>query len=117
MFVAEPRKPRAQRLAEEEGDAALRDRRKSERRLSKGVQIAWSGCQIIDSKELKLINAVGAGAYGKVGVSKYWQGSVIVRVILNSEYFSWVGWYSHTLCRIRVVGKRLAATNQVSEPI
>ena len=88
MFVAEPRKPRAQRLAEEEGDSAMRDRRKSERRLSKGAQIAWSGCQIIESKELRLLNAIGAGAYGKVSVC----GLVPLGCgALSSTGFPWTG--------------------------
>lgn len=44
-----------------------RERRKSERRLSKGAQMQWSSCQMIDSSELKLVSSIGSGAYGKVG--------------------------------------------------
>jgi hypothetical protein len=61
----QPRKPRHMRLAEEETEE--RTRRKSERRLSRGAQIAWSTCQIIQSQELRLLSAIGSGAYGKVG--------------------------------------------------
>lgn len=61
-----PRKPRAQRQTDSLHQAGSRERRKSERRLSKGAQIAWSTCQIIESRELKLMSSIGAGAYGKV---------------------------------------------------
>jgi hypothetical protein len=61
-----PRKPRAQRQVDMLQQAESRERRKSERRLSKGAQIAWSTCQIIESKELKLVSPIGSGAYGKV---------------------------------------------------
>lgn len=43
-----------------------RERRKSERRLSRGSQLQWSTCQIIESTELKLMSSIGSGAYGKV---------------------------------------------------
>jgi hypothetical protein len=61
-----PRKPRAQRQVAALQEAESRERRKSERRLSKGAQIAWSTCQIIESRELKIVSAIGQGAYGKV---------------------------------------------------
>lgn len=60
-----PRKPRAQRMDALQ-QAESRERRKSERRLSKGAQISWSTCQIIESRELKLLSSIGSGAYGKV---------------------------------------------------
>ena len=60
-----PRKPRAQRQVDAL-QAESRERRKSERRLSKGSQIAWSTCQIIESRELKLLSPIGSGAYGRV---------------------------------------------------
>lgn len=62
--IRTPRAPLAQRLALQEG---ARERRKSERRLSKGAQIAWSTCQIITNQELVLQTVIGSGAYGKVG--------------------------------------------------
>eukprot|EP00775_Hariotina_reticulata_P009889 gene9889-10046_t len=74
VMITAPRAPRAQRLAAAAAAAAgggqdpnSRERRKSERRLSKGAQIAasWNTCQIIESRELKLINCIGSGAYGK----------------------------------------------------
>ena len=61
-----PRKPRAQRQVDALQQEECRERRKSERRLSKGAQIAWSTCQIIESRELKLQSSIGSGAYGKV---------------------------------------------------
>lgn len=64
-----PRKPRAQRQVDAL-QAESRERRKSERRLSKGAQIAWSTCQIIEGRELKLLSAIGSGAYGKVRVAQ-----------------------------------------------
>lgn len=48
------------------GNALSRERRKSERRLSRGSQMQWSSCQMISSSELKLFNSIGSGAYGKV---------------------------------------------------
>jgi hypothetical protein len=72
-IITAPRAPRAQRAAaaavlesSQAGGAMSRERRKSERRLSRGSQLQWSTCQIIESTELKLLSSIGSGAYGKV---------------------------------------------------
>jgi hypothetical protein len=72
-IITAPRAPRAQRAAaaavlesSQGGGAMSRERRKSERRLSRGSQLQWSTCQIIESTELKLLSSIGSGAYGKV---------------------------------------------------
>jgi hypothetical protein len=74
--VMAPRKPRAQRQVDALQQAESRERRKSERRLSKGAQIAWSTCQIIESRELKLQSAIGSGAYGRVWLAE-WMGTQV----------------------------------------
>ncbi|KAF6253127.1 hypothetical protein COO60DRAFT_1463350 [Scenedesmus sp. NREL 46B-D3] len=73
-IITAPRAPRAQRAAaaavldsSQAGGASSRERRKSERRLSRGSQLQWSTCQIIESTELKLLSCIGSGAYGKPG--------------------------------------------------
>jgi hypothetical protein len=57
VMITAPRAPRAQRLAAAAAvgsgqDPASRERRKSERRLSRGAQIAasWNTCQVIESR-------------------------------------------------------------------
>lgn len=59
---AAPRAPKALR----ERDLSNRERRRSERRLSKGANIAWSTCQIINASELRMLECIGGGAYGQV---------------------------------------------------
>jgi hypothetical protein len=61
---AAPRAPKALRDLE----LGNRDRRRSERRLSKGANIAWSTCQIINASELRMLECIGGGAYGQVSV-------------------------------------------------
>lgn len=63
LVYATPRAPKALR---ERG--LNRERRRSERRLSKGANIAWSTCQIINASELRMLECIGGGAYGQVGV-------------------------------------------------
>lgn len=62
LVYAAPRAPKALR---ERG--LNRERRRSERRLSKGANIAWSTCQIINASELRMLECIGGGAYGQVG--------------------------------------------------
>jgi hypothetical protein len=63
MLYAAPRAPKALR---ERG--MNRERRRSERRLSKGANIAWATCQIINASELRMLECIGGGAYGQVCV-------------------------------------------------
>lgn len=61
LVYAAPRAPKALR---ERG--LNRERRRSERRLSKGANIAWATCQIINASELRMLECIGGGAYGQV---------------------------------------------------
>lgn len=58
--------PRAPKALRERELGLNRERRRSERRLSKGANIAWSTCQIIDASELRMQECIGGGAYGQV---------------------------------------------------
>ncbi len=39
-----------------------RERRKSQRRLSRGSQMNFGNCQMIESTDLKLLNLIGSSA-------------------------------------------------------
>lgn len=85
--------PRAPKALREVG--MNRERRRSERRLSKGANIAWSTCQVINASELQMLECIGGGAYGQVRhgacagcTSLYLQKLLNCRVINQCLFYS-----------------------------
>lgn len=79
---AAPRAPKALR----EREAGLnRERRRSERRLSKGAMVAWATCQIINASELRMLECIGGGAYGQVFLAEWMGTQVAAKQLLSFQ--------------------------------
>jgi hypothetical protein len=62
-----------------------RERRRSERRLSKGAMVAWATCQIINASELRMLECIGGGAYGQVFLAEWMGTQVAAKQLLSFQ--------------------------------